>query len=306
MQHMTIFSDNVVIAYLPRNFARPTTIHPLWIQAAAEVVEKAMEIAKSKDFDRWKDDVSSKLDAILQSLNGIQQQLRDMQVWIDERIADEARAGYHRTIIALCQQVNQVVIAIGKQGNVPLSTQTDDIARDFHDLRIAVKEIMQTDGYSHAMAVVVGMTCLLPLFELAGRQIELKLYADDVITYLKAAVEPTNPHSIAAARNTHAARAITLTQTFLPRLNVSWLTNYSPGRSGGEINSQTLGIGEGGGGHNIPGVPPHGYAQTATGSVADGVTLAARQEIRFKGFPDWYPELQRDLSNPEASWAQMS
>ena len=75
---LNLFNNDYIIAYAPKA-GLPTQIKPFWVQVVVAAVQGAMEMAKSQKFDRWQEDVSSKLDEILISLDRIQQQLRDMQ-----------------------------------------------------------------------------------------------------------------------------------------------------------------------------------------------------------------------------------
>jgi hypothetical protein len=274
-----------------------------WAQVVAAIIAKAIEISKERKFDRWKDEVSKKLGEIIEQLAAIQQQLRDLQVWIDERISEESRNVYHRRIITLCKHVDQVVDAIGQQENLPTESQISDITADFRELRITISDLMQTDGYFHAMAVVTGVVCLLPIFFLLHREKEIASFAQDVGNYLGAAISPTDRKSLEAARITQASRIAALTQTLSSRIGVAWLTNYTD-----PIDRNTFADSdEKKGGGNLPPIPGKATAQTAIQIESGEFRLGGRSGVPLSNLPPWYPELSDHLpvGEEDASWAMM-
>jgi hypothetical protein len=303
---MDIRLKSLAEAFVVNYSARPSAaalaqFQTKWISVVVAIVQAAVEMANKQKFARWQEDVSSKLDSILSALADIQQQLRDLQVWTDERISEETRRQYHQRIASLCRDINRILSAIGLyQDDEPTEDQLKDLKDNFRDLRLVVDDLTQTDGYSHIMGVVVGATVALPLFELLGRKSEKKGWAVGMIDYLSLAESATDPHSLESARNALAGQFLAAQSLLNSRLNREWTTNYDapsvdPIDPIHRLRSRTGGA----------------ILQTASGSVASGLTLASRRSLSSVGnvVPGgWYPELQRQYDmgdGADKAWADM-
>ena len=194
-----------------------------------------------------------------------------------------------------------------QNGGKPIPSQTTDLETDFRDLRLTITDLMQTDGYSHVMAVVAGVACLLPLFTLLNRKGELKSFAEIVVKYLEASDNPEDSHSIAFARNQHASDFLVQSQIISSRLDVLWMTNFSEARNGGEIQTNSVQFGPGD--HDNPGAPSLALLQSATGSLLNGFSVGRRVSQRSANLGDnpWYPELSHWNSAVgfDVSWNEM-
>ena len=277
------------------------------VMAIVEIAAAAKEQSDKQDFKNWQSSVSSKLDFIIAALDEIRKELAALKTWIDERITEETRRQYSTRIGSLSTEINTILCAFGSQGNQPKKAQLDDLADYFRDLRVTIGNLLDTDGYSHVMSVIVGTLTCLPLFHLLGRETELPIWGARINKYLSDATDPNIPTSLEAARNFQANDFIAKQGDLSSLLNRPWVTNYRPGvyDDGGPSGGQGTTL------VHRPSRPPGYVAQTAGINEVGQILLLGRVAGDYSesngGYP-WYPYLGKQFTaadGPDASWAAM-
>ena len=294
---MQKFPSQLVVAYFDKRTLGQSLPKAIPIAVIVAVVKAALEAIKQRDFEKWRSDVSTKLDEISQKLDIIIRDIQALKAQIDEVPAKTAVTLFRTEIDSRRLRIEQVIAGI--KGDEITDEQRARLVElsDGLSTPLGQLQIWTEFGFEPYAAVLSGTLTMLMAYSYIKPQTgEVTQFAKDVIErYLSPAVDQNIPQSLEAARNS-VAHQVGVRQLALESvLNRWWQVNMSFVHQGRDDPS----VGVGG---KVSAI--HALAR---GSVGDGFTIVSRATDHQI---EWYPVLPRHFdigdgfsaSGPSVRW----
>ncbi|MCU6328303.1 hypothetical protein KSU19_11630 [Enterobacter quasiroggenkampii] len=271
-------NQNVILCYMPV----PSTVH-IKVEPAtmAAIVSAAMDYIKSKDNLKWQSDVSDALSQISAKLDLILSEIQKLRLYFDQRIKDETLFIFQSEVEARRVSAEEILAGINKNGvSLPEETKSRLIGL-LDGMSVSLRQLMnwQHFNFDAYQAVLSGVLSKLFLMSITDRPIgEIKAFAKMAVnTYLQPAIDPLNPNSFEAARNSCALEAIQKKNQFDGYIGRWWwLFRHESVRPGHDPD-------------HIPDVQIHNTFGIASGDISTPLKFNSSGELNFE--VPWYPRI---------------
>lgn len=284
-----------VIAYLDRSSVGESVPKAVPIAAIVAIVQAAAKAIQDRDFNRWKSDVTGKLDEISQKLDEIIRDIQALKGMIDEVPGRTATLLFRTEIDSRRRRIEEVIAGVSDEGVTDEQRSRLIALADGLSTPLGQLQDWTQFGFEPYSAVLSGALTMLLAYAFANAHPgEVGQFATNVIRrYLEPATDPKNPKSLETSRNSVALQAMTRQAELDSILGKWWQVNLTLQHQGNhdiDLPDRIIAI------HALP-----------TGSVRDGFQIQSRN-VNFQ--TTWYQVLPRHFdigdgfgaSGPSVRW----